>query len=951
MTQEQFQRVKSLYQALESFPPEERSARLEQACQDDVVVRDFVRNMLKQSVSDDEVLSKFTGQIQRILALPSRESQDMVGSRIGNYQIVDILGHGGMGIVYKARDIQLDRPAALKAVLPDVQDIENYLQRFRREARVLASLSHPNIATVFGLEEAHGTLFLVMELIDGKTLAERLSRGAMSIETALHTCEQIACGIEAAHDAGVIHRDLKPANIMFTRDDVVKVLDFGLARRIDSSIQTPSQPASLTQKGSFFGTPAYMSPEQARGESLDEQSDIFSFGALLFKCLSGRSPFGGETNADVIESVLNREPDFSLLPPDTPTSVRGIISRCLSKKPADRYRHIGDVRLDLIDSQKRNEWNQKPARSKSYQARALLLGAVIGTLLIGLPGYLYYKSNTASQSISAQRYDMAFPEDTQQRDLERVQLALSPDGQSIVVACQTSQGQALWIRSQSDGLWRRIEGTQDAHRPAFTRDGEWVLFYRNNYIYKQRITGRGDPIQLAATSNWYGVTCANDRQVIYSPAWGAPISVVSSDARESSAIRLNATDGEISHISPIAVEGSDWILYNAWLGGEECNLRAVNWKTGETKHVLTNASCGHVVKTPRGDYLLFERSSIIFATQFDRATASPSGAVTTIAEGVLNDGTRFSSYFDVSDNGTLVYYPGNSFTEESRMSYVNPDGTSTPVHEDRLSYSDPAISADGSLLVVGIKGKIYRSLLYNLKQKTREFIVTGGDTLSQAITPDLSKIALTVNRDGKYGIDLHNVSDGRRIKRIVSQGDDYPSHLVYSPDGKYLAFTMSKVVGMPRDIWVVDAEGTNPCWPIVATTGGDQLPAFSPDGRWLVYSSDVSGRSEIYVVSFPKGDVTRQITSHGGEAPLWSPDGKSLYYVVNQKLVVVGINSDAMVSGQPKTVYSQPFGQSDPIGKNLTMAPDGRVIVIEPSESRPSINHLRVITHWYDLLK
>jgi len=471
MTSEQFRRVKELFAALEPLSKNERQRVLEATSSDDSVVRIEVEKLLERSDEVQGHPGAVAQQTDSILATVRVGPHTMTGERVGPYQVVEILGQGGMGVVYLADDTRLARKAALKAILPDAPN-EMPLERLRREARVLASLSHPNLATVYGLEESHGTLFLAMEYIDGKSLSQRLGRKAMPINEALQCCEQIAAGLEAAHEAGVIHRDLKPGNVMFTAEGIVKVLDFGLAREVPDNASSPTDDAgmlTLTREGLVAGTPAYMSPEQARGGPLDRRTDIFSFGSILFRCLAGCPAFGGETGSQAIDAILTHEPDWSKLPVNLPSSIRSILKRCLAKDVAERYRHIGDVKLDLHEAQEARAWERSdPAGSAGVMVRRWAPWAVaLVSLSVAAAAFWSRSPRAGSVGVTAQRFDVAFPENAVQADLERVQVALSPDGRNLVLACKTEEGQALWMRSHSDGQWRRIEHTEGGHRPFF----------------------------------------------------------------------------------------------------------------------------------------------------------------------------------------------------------------------------------------------------------------------------------------------------------------------------------------------------------------------------------------------------------------------------------------------------------------------------------------------------
>jgi len=922
----------------------------------DSVVLDELERLFGQNSEEQGHTVDVTGKIESNLALARARGHEMTGQRVGPYQVIETLGQGGMGVVYLAHDTRLARKAALKAILPGAEHDALPLERLRREARVLAALSHPNLATVYGLEESHSTLFLAMEYIEGKSLSQRLNRSPMPISETLHCCEQIAAGLEAAHEEGVIHRDLKPCNVMLTGEGIVKVLDFGLARELH---EKPARPAdetatTLTRAGLVVGTPAYMSPEQARGELLDRRSDIFSFGSILFQCLAGRPAFDGETVARVIDAIVTQEPDWSKLPASLPASVLSILKRCLAKDAAERYRHMGDVKLDLRAAREARAWERRDLALKPSAALRRWTPWTFAMLSLGFAVAAFWMESPLSKAsvAPAQRFDLTFPAEAVQADLERVQLALSPDGGTIVVACKTeAKGQALWMRSHSDGQWRPIEQTEGGHRPFFSSDGEWITFFRAGHLYKRRPTGSGDPIHLAALTNWYGASWADDGSLVYSAAWGDPLQrLKTGDSRPRSCTLLDAKRNARSHVSPFVMAGQPWVLYNVWSGGDETDIHATALDDGREHVVTTNASSPRVAATPLGDYLLFERASTIFAAPFDRKNARITGSESAIVEGVINDITRFAAYFDVSSDGTLVYVPGTGFAEESRLAYVNPDGGTTPLNDDRMSFCEPVFSASAKKMAVLVKGKVYRSLVYDLERQTREFIVTGGDTLSLAISPDGQKLSSTVNRDGGYGIDVISLVDGRHLGRIVQPGADYQTDLTWSPDAKLLAFSMSPREGTPSDIWLVEPVAGAQPRALVSSPGADTKPAISPDGRWIAYQSDVSGRREVYLVTCPDGQTTRQVTFGGGASPAWSPDGKTLYFVAPQGLVSVSIGSSGTVTDTPTVIYDKAFGQSDPIARDYAIAPDGRPVIVEPSERRPTVSHLRVITNWHRLL-
>lgn len=959
LTPEQFARVEALFFDARQLPEAQRHAFLDQHAADDPAVRAEVESLL-QLGSRAPSTAPLHGQFDSVIIEKEQaDVRSLIGRTLGSYHIIDLVGRGGMGIVLLGRDTRLQRLVALKIVPPGFAHDPQRLARFLREARILGSLNHPNIATVYGLEEYEGRTFLVMEYVDGQSLSDRLRRKPLRMEDALDVACQIACGVEAAHDAGVIHRDLKPGNVMCASDGRIKVLDFGLATETGAvahdaptrvpGIETASSP--LTRQGSVFGTPAYMSPEQVRGRPLDRRTDIFSFGCIFFKCLTGEAAFSGPSDADIIAAIIQQEPDWSKLPKQTPEQVRRIIRRCMAKDPADRYHDMGDVRLDIEEAIEARQWLQPQSAGGGSGRRLVPWLVATGAAIVACGAILaaLQRQPVPAPVAAVQRFDLTLPENQPQRDLERLQLAVSPDGQTVAVAVRTeSQGQGIWLRSHRDGQWRWLDQSRNALRPFFSPDGQWVGFFRDGALYRHRTRGAGEPIRLTTATNWYGAHWA-EAGIAYARAWDDPVTLLDEHSRSTRLItQLNAERGEITHNSALLVSGSRWVLYNAWDGGDECHIHATHIDSGEEHRVIANASSPRVTRTPRGDYLLFERASMIFAAPFDRATGRITGPEMTIVEGVLCDITRWSAYFDVADDGTLIYFPGNVFTEENRLAYLNPDGTTTPFNDDRLSFCEPDMAYDGSFLAVVQKGKLYRILMYDLKTMTRTYLVTGGDTVGMAMSPDSRTIAVTVNREGGYGIDLIPVSGGPP-KRIIEPDSDYPSDLDWSRDGRFLTFTRSPSEGVARDMWLHTFE-TGELRSLVSSPGSDSEGTISPDSRMLAYASDVSGRWEIYLIDLPNGDRRRQVSFEGGQWPTWSPDGRTLYYISNRGLLSVAISEDGNVAGLPTVVYDKPFGQSDPIAKDYTITPDNRVLLIEPSERRRAVTHLNVITNWYQLL-
>jgi Tol biopolymer transport system component len=904
-----------------------------------------------------------------------RDIQALIGRRIGAYEIVRFVARGGMGMVFAGRDTRLDRPVAIKALTPAFSEGSSRRTRLLREARHLASLSHPNVATIYGLEVTEDAEFLIMELVEGTSLATRLANGPLPIPEVLALGIQIAAGVEAAHAASVIHRDLKPGNVIITPDGKAKVLDFGLAREVQPVTSTGSAAGveplapTLTDERVLLGTPRYMSPEQARGSSIDHRTDIFSFGCILYECLTGIPAFPGDTLPDIFVALLGQEPSWDALPAATPLELQRLLQRCLAKDVAQRSRDIGDVRLELEEILRRSEWERSaardarrdapattPARSARMRQALLAGGAVLvaGAVIVAL---IAWRAATAPVTAtppgpalppaSAKRFALPFPGDQPQSDLPRLRLSLSLDGRRLVFLAKDRDGvPGLWLRTFGDLSTTRLLSTTQDWAPLLSPDGEWVSYLSGGAMWKRRVGG-GEALKIADIAWWGGAAWGTDGTIAFTPDWAQPLGRVSETGGTPQPITsLRHGQGEFAHVTPSITRDNRSVLYCVWNGKEDTRIDRVTLAGGEQITVVNDGCNPRVAHTPQGAYLLWERKGTIFAARFDEPSGTLSGPEHAVVDGVLTDGAQFASFFDVSDDGTLAYIPGPVFYEESQLFWLDESGKASAFSADVRAFGEPHVSADGTKISVLIKRKVYGAYVMDLRRGTFDRVIFDSDVTSGALSPSGDSFVYSGNRGGRYSIWLRSLRDGKDQLLLPPQGN-YGTQMVWSADGKHIAFSMSADEHSKRDIWVVTPGSGAQARRFVDGPGEEKYPRFSPNGKWMAYVSDEGGAPVVYLRSFPDGLVQRQISMDGASEPNWSPDGTKLYYRSSDALYMAPVSpEDGQITGPATVVYHERFGQSDEDLLDYAVAPDGRLLLVAPSEKPTSVQHIVVLLNW-----
>jgi serine/threonine-protein kinase len=890
-----------------------------------------------------------------------------IGTQLGSHEITALLGKGGMGEVYRARDLKLKREVAIKILPDEFSRDDDRLRRFQREAEVLASLNHPNIAAIYDLQEANETRFLVLELVEGETLAERIQRGPIPVEEALEIGSRICEALEAAHEKGIIHRDLKPANVKIDPDGNVKVLDFGLAKAIESNPGNAALSNSPTLVNSFaatnagviIGTAAYMSPEQARGFAADQRGDIFAFGCALYEMLTGQQAFQGETVSDILASILAREPDLTRLPANLSPRLIELIRHCLEKNRKRRWHCATDLRSELeviAAAPKALPVTEQVAEPVPFWRRSIRL--VVIAILIGAVAFVAWDLRP-SASLAVTRFQIPIPEGQSLFTVVN-EMDISPDGAQIVY----SGGKRLYSRSMSDLTIRAIPGTETdgaEYGPVFSPDGQWIVFadYRSGAaieIKKIAVNGggpvtlyRGAPVGLQWTQRGivFGEYRTN-RILQLSPNGGSPqVLATFKDASIVSDAQL-LPDGTAVLATLFSADDLD-------LGKGRIVLQSL--KSGERKVLIEGAATARYVPTGQ---IVYAVDGTLYAVPFDLKRAQVTGAPIPVIEGVLRDDA--AAHFAFANTGTLIYRPGPATgAPQQTIALVGNDGSVKPLGLMPGSYGFPRISPDGKRIAFErVTGKDVAVWVYDLSGviSARQLTLTGTNRYP-IWSADGERIAFQSDREGDKGI-FWQRADGTGTAERLTKPDKGIEHIPdsWSPDGQKVSFTAS---GQGESsVWVFSLQNKEALPFAQASSYLISRSVFSPDGKWLAYQSNETKTNEIFVQPFPATGTKYQVSRGGEDAhhPLWSPDGKELYYVPGPaQFVKISITTAPAFSfGNPVPLPSPLILGGPQNARRYDITPDGKQLIGlvatgQTQTGTPAQQQIYVVLNWFTELQ
>ena len=885
------------------------------------------------------------------------------GTQIGPYQVVGLIGQGGMGEVYRAKDTKLGRDVALK-VLPDLfaADPER-LARFQREARVLASLNHPNIASIYGLEEAEGVRALVLELVEGPTLAERIAQGAIPVEEALPVARQIADALEAAHERGVIHRDLKPANVKVKADGMVKVLDFGLAKALEGDAgsdpsESPTLTAAATRAGVIMGTAAYMSPEQARGKTVDKRADIWAFGVVLYEMLTGQRPFKGRDVSEGLAAAMMKEPDWPALPANLPAPLGRLLRRCLVKEPGDRLRDVGDARAelrDVLDAPPTTNAGGIPAVPVAQPARwRQALPWVAGLLLAVITGLAVWTLTRppAAPAASPSRFTVVPPPGVQLTGNVR----LSSDGRTLIFNGVRDGLSQVYLRPLDQLEALPVRGTEGTFMLGRSPDGQWLLVADAGTMKRVPLTG-GPATPFAEGVLGPAAWGPDDDTVVLGAGDG--LRLIRASGGETTLLTTLA-QGESGHRVPTFLPNGRAVLFSTAIGGGLTGQVAVyDFETGQRTNLLPGTS----PRFATTGHLIFWREGSLWAVPFDPDRLAVEGAPVVVVDGVATTvrSANFGAY-TLADNGTLVYLPGD-VTPTRTLGWVNREGMMTTPLVESAGLEAPQLSPAGTHVAFARASDTgdLDIVVWDVARGSETRLTESAANDSNPLwTPDGAAVTFVSNADDVTRFDLYVRSvdlsaEAQHLLETPSQAEQPGLYFSvpgsWSPDGQTLLYTAS--VPGHRDIWRLPVGGEPEAF--LDTQFNERGPRLSPNGNWLAYVSNQAGEDRIHVTAFPDGGQVFPVSTGPGTEAVWSRDGRELFYRNGNQLWVVEVETeDGFTAERPTLLFEGPYMTEPYAGDgvpNYDVSLDGQQFLMVRSAEAAETPGFVVVENWFEELK
>jgi len=884
------------------------------------------------------------------------------GTRLGPYEVTAQIGVGGMGEVYRARDTKLNREVALKVLPASFANDAHRLVRFTREAQTLASLNHPNIAHIYGLEESNSVGALVMELVEGDDLSQRIARGAIPINDALPIARQIADALEAAHEQGVVHRDLKPANVKVRFDGTVKVLDFGLAKALGAAgnqvmnlpgTMSPTLSLGATQAGVILGTAAYMAPEQAQGKSADRRSDIWAFGVVFYEMLTGKRMFGGESVAETLASVMKDQLTLERLPEETPEAIRTLVARCLEREPRRRLQSLGEARIVIEDAiagvgDGQSEFHATPALQ-----RVSIWPWVVAafSILVSVGAITWVWSRPVPTAPAVARFTIEPPDGTVLPTVAPAapNMAVSPDGRYVafVVDEQTNQ-QAVWVRAIDSLSTRRLDRTEGAEFPFWSPDSQHVAYFSDGKLMRIAVAG-GAPQTICEAKFGEGGTWfqgeGQDETIVFAARNSQPLMRVPATGGVPSAVSTLGA-GESAHVFPHSLPDGQRFLY--LVRGDKPGIYVQTLGSSERTFVV---DAGRAVYSSPG-FLLYLRDNTLLAHRWDLKSLRLEGEPIVIASGVRTGGKYGRNAFAVSDNGVLTYRAGD-FGPYNITWYARDGKVIAPVMKSEEYPGDLVLSPDDALLVVGrVIGSEQDLWLKDLGSGVFSRLTrTSGAEQSPVWSPDSQRLAFVLNEGSRTVSYVTTI--GSAEPTMIGSHPSGSRMQDWTPDGLQLLAIQSGTVVLltvPQDHAPAGVTASQTVFKASYEVSQSKV---APGGGWVAYTSLESGRPEVWVASLPTFTNRRQVSTNGGVQPVWRADGEELFFLgLDQKLSAVEVKAESTFQfGSARTLFQTEAG-ANPVFYSYDVARDGKRFLVSESVDRAALimEPLHVVTNWRSLV-
>jgi eukaryotic-like serine/threonine-protein kinase len=884
------------------------------------------------------------------------------GTKLGPYEIESSLGAGGMGEVYRARDTRLDRTVAIKILPPHLAENPEARQRFEREARTISSLNHSNICTLYDVGHQDGLHFLVMEYLEGETLAERLRKGPLPLAQVLKYGIEICDGLQTAHRSGIVHRDLKPANIMLTKSGA-KLMDFGLAKtaavKVDSSssltvtMSTPAESHPLTAQGTVVGTFQYMAPEQVEGKDADARSDIFSLGAVVYEMATGRRAFGGKTAASAMAAVLERQPvSVSSLQPSVPMTLDHLVQGCLEKDPEERWQSAADVGREL-------RWitaGGGAVAPAKVEARRSWRWASPALALLLVAGALVWSSLRSHEPERTLRSFLPPPEQMSfdfTGDFSGPPV-MNAQGTTLAFCARNQKERAsVWVQSLDELGARKLEGTEGAAFPFWSADGKWIGFFADGRLKKVQSSG-GPVTVLADTPNPRGGAWNQQNVIIYEPDYRDTLWKIPATGGTPTRLTQFESGKHTTHRWPqFLPDGEHFLFFGTNHSGEsEEGVYFASLKDGSYKHVIDSDSQGMFAS----GYLLYHVQSQLVAQKFDASNGTVSADPVLLANAVEYDSGTWHTTFSASQNGLLLYEPGSKVLGTD-LAWVDRNGNNLGKVAERAFYKGSGrISPDGKRLAVSMGDPQADIWVLDLAHGSRTRLTFGGAThLAPSWSAHGDRVVYSRQNGSSVvagtSVRARLASGGGQEESLIETPPSTPATLLapeYSPDGRYLVYTSQKgptAIG----IWAMPLSGDKTPFAVVpAPASPSRLVQYrlSPDGKWLAYSSTESGREEVYVTHFPSGQGRWQVSQNGGTFPVWSQGGKEIWFVGTDTMMHVASvnpNSQEFEMGPVQSLFQMTY--TSPVGTPYDVSPDGKKLVLSTFPESIA-TPLVLVTNW-----